>query len=90
MTQVTAGPALTDALDVLLQEAADASVEASVLLANCRACRNSVLYLLDTPGQATTPRFIRVRIEGLLTGHESHSDPGHPDYRIPRIRVTGD
>jgi hypothetical protein len=87
---ITAGPALTDALDVLVQEAADASVEASVLLAGCRACRNSVLYLLDTPGQATTPRFVRHRIEGLLTAHRGHADPDHSDYRIPRIRVTGD
>jgi hypothetical protein len=85
-----AGPALTDALDVLVQEAADATVEATVLLASCRACRNSVLYLLDTPGPATTPRFVRHRIQGLPTAHKGHADPDHSDYRIPRIRVTGD
>jgi hypothetical protein len=61
--------------------------QAQVLLSACRACRNRLLYLLDTAHyRGTFNRAVLARLRALPVNHQSHGDLSGPDWRKPEIR----
>jgi hypothetical protein len=60
--------------------------QAQVLLSACRACRNRLLYLLDTPSSRSAfNRSVLARLRAVPLNHRSHGDRGNPDWDKPQI-----
>lgn len=82
---------LTQGLDQLLQALTDSRVAGPVergLLMSCPACRNRLLYMLDTaPYAGSAYHQFGSRIRALPMNHEMHAGkPDHADNRFPVIR----
>ena len=69
-------------LDTLLIALAEASPGDRDLIAHCRRCRNSLLYLMR-PGGGSVATQVRVRLKALSINHEAHHEAHHFDDATP-------
>jgi len=80
---------LPEVIALLLSSAVAGTIEMRELIVSCGACRNSLLYLLDTEPYVPAPqagRIIWARLRALPERHRQHSDRAHPDWNPPQIR----